>query len=246
VRRQSGLTLLEVLVASALLAVFFASVYGLVSGTLEIRNAIEESATPFAVGPVVMERVVEDLRGVLIEPYKDVDALHSENESVGGETCTKVDFVTTVPSRRRVKVQDEWVKARLNECGYRCTRSKIRSDAVALYRREDLGVDETPLEGGDFYKLADLVKTFRIDWYAEDPGDPQNSEDQKGEDAWDAKKEKKLPWGCKVTLVLYGTVETDDAGRPLTDAQEYTFVEYVLFPTLHDDKPGQAGGPKPP
>ena len=56
-RRAAGLTLLEVLVASALLAVFFVSVYSLVEAMIATRNAIEEQATPFAVGPTVMERI---------------------------------------------------------------------------------------------------------------------------------------------------------------------------------------------
>lgn len=233
-RTARGLTLLELLVASALLAVFFASVYGLVEGTVETRNAIEDNATPFAVGPAVLDRVVEDLRGANVEPYKDLDAFHAQNESVGSETCTRIDFVTSTPSRARVKIQNEWVKARLNEVGYRCRRSETLQGAVALYRREDLGVDEEPLAGGNYFKLADRVKTFRIDWYAQDPGDPDNADDGKGEEEWDAKKEKKLPYACRVTLEVFADVATDDAGRALGEAEVYSFVTYIAFNSRFD------------
>ncbi len=241
-RRQSGLTLLEVLVATAILAVLFASVYGIVQGTLELRQAIEEKSTPYAVGPVVMDRVVEDLRGAVVEPYKDLDVFHAENESgFGSETSTKIDFVTVVPSRSRVKVQREFVKARINEVGFRMRRSETAQGLGALYRREDLGVDEEPLEGGKYYKLCDRVKTFRIDWFAEDPGDPTTDEG-KGEEEWDAKKEKKLPFACRITLTLVGDTAVDDQGRPLEDAPEYTFSTFVVFAGRHD-KADQAKQP---
>jgi hypothetical protein len=200
---------------------------------LKKRNRIEEGQTPFAIGPVVMDRVVEDLRGALVEPYKDLEAFRAEADTAHGESCTKLDFVTVVPSRSRVKVQQDFVKARINEVGYRLRNSETVSTLSALYRREDLGVDEEPLEGGKYYKLADRVKTFRIDWFAEDPGDP-NGEDAKGEEAWDAKKEKKLPFACRVTLVLIGDSPLDDRGRPLDDAPEYPFVTYVVFNSRHD------------
>ena len=240
-RASSGLTLLELLVASALLAVFFASVYGLVEGTLEVRKAIEEKATPYAVGPVVMDRIVEDLRGALVEPYKDLDVFHAENETVASETSTKLDFVTVVPSRSRVKVQREFVKARVNEVGFRLRRSETAQGLGALYRREDLGVDEEPLAGGKYYKLCDRVKTFRIDWFAEDPGDPTTDEG-KGEEEWDAKKEKKLPYACRITLTLVGETDVDERGRPLEDAPEYTFSTFAVFAARHD----KAEAPKQP
>ena len=45
-RRERGLTLIEVLVATALIGVFFASVYSMVAATVKIRNQIEDEATP--------------------------------------------------------------------------------------------------------------------------------------------------------------------------------------------------------
>jgi prepilin-type N-terminal cleavage/methylation domain-containing protein len=237
-RRQRGLTLLEVLVASAILAVFFASVYSLVASALNQRAQIEEEATPYAVGPAVMELMVNDFRNALLEPYKDFDAFHAESETFNSETCTKVDFVTAVPSRARVKVMRDYVKARINEVGYRLRRSETAQGLQALYRREDLGVDEEPLAGGLYYKLADRVKVFRIDWFPDDPGDP-TTDDAKGEDAWDAKKEKRLPFACRITLTLMGDSTTDDRGRLLNDAPEYTFVSYVLFASRHDKADAQ-------
>lgn len=232
-RRARGLTLLELLVATAVLAVFFAGVYGLVAAFVDTRNRIEEKATPYAVGPVVMKRVTDDLRAALLEPYKDLDAMRAEAENAQGEPCTKMDFVTVVPSRARVKVGREWQRAHVNEVGYRLRRSETAAGLSALYRREDLGVDDDPLGGGRYHKLCDRVKTFRVDFFAEDPGDP-SADEAKGEEEWDAKKEKKLPYACRVTLTLLGEEVVDSDDRVLEDAPEYTFVSYVTFASRFD------------
>ena len=232
-RGSAGLTLLEVLVASALLAIFFVSVYGLVEGTLKTRADIEEQATPYAVGPVVMQRIVQDLRSAVVEPYKDLDVFRAESKNVNGDSTTKIDFVASVRSRARVRVKDEMVAAAVNEVGFRARRSESANGLLALYRREDLGVDEEPLAGGSYHKLCDRVKTFKMEFFQEDPGDPA-TDDAKGVESWDAKAKKALPWGCRLTLVLVGEVDTDDRGHALRDAPEYAFVDFIVFPTRFD------------
>ena len=242
-RSASGLTLLEIMVATAILGVLFTAVYSLVSALIVERNRIEEQSTPYAIGPVVMDRIVEDLRAAIVEPYKDGDAFHAEVETINGEAATKLDFVAAVPSRARVRVGRERVKAGLNEIGYRMRGSETARGLGALYRREDLGVDEEPLAGGAYYKLADRVKEFRIDWFAEDGGDP-DSDDAKGEEEWDAKKEKKLPFACRITLTFVGETSVDDRGRPIEDAPEYKFVAYQVFASRYDKADQQQQPPK--
>lgn len=244
VRGARGLTLIEVLVATALLGVFLTSVYTLVAATVNLRNRLEDEATPYAVGPVVIDRIVEDLRAATIEPYKDGNAFHAEVETVHGEAATKLDFVAASPSRRE-QVGREWVKSRLNEIGYVLRPSKTVDGLGALYRREDMGVDEQPLAGGKCYKLADRVKEFRIDWFAEDGGDPE-SDDAKGEEEWDAKKEKKLPFACRITLTLMGETAVDDRGRAIEDAPEYHFVTYHVFASRYDKADQQQQQQQPP
>lgn len=232
------MTLLEVLIASALLAVFFVGVFAIVWSTIRTRQAIEDKAVPFATGPVVMQRVVEDLEMFQTEAFdttKDVfKASASRPEDV------RFDFVTAVPSRDRVEVKDEWVRAGVNETGYRLRRSESDSDLYALYRREDLGVDSEPTEGGKYYKLCDRVRTFAIDWYEEDPGEP-GSEDAEGVPDWDARKEGKLPWGCRVTLVLAGNPELTDDGDT-GRARDYVFQTYVPFRTRFEKPDGAQPG----
>ncbi len=243
------MTLLEVMAATAILGMFLMSVYALVWSTLKTRDDIEEAALPYTAGPVVLQRVLDDLRGAIVEPFKDYDAFRATTESTGDDSAV-IDFVTTVDSRVRVEQDEEWLKSAVCEVGYRIRRSETAEGLFALYRREDFGVDDEPLEGGKFYKVVDRVKTFRIDWFEEDTKGEPAGDEAEGVPEWDAKKEKRLPWACRVTLVLVGDELADDEGDVVEDAKEYTFLAYVAFASRFDKAdsaapsgPGNPGNP---
>ncbi|MCG3135078.1 MAG: hypothetical protein HMLKMBBP_02581 [Planctomycetes bacterium] len=236
-RRAAGLTLLEVLAASALLALFFVGVFTVVFDAIRLRDDIESSAAPYAVGPAVMKRILDDFSYAQIDAIKDGDAFRASSESVGADDSARVDFVTAVPSRSRVEIRDEWVRAQLNETGYRLRRSESGTGSYALYRREDFGVDDDPLEGGLYYKVCDRVKGFTMDFFKDDPGDP-NTEDARGETDWDAKKEGKLPFGARITLVLEGP-PSDDEDEP---ARDVVFEAFMTFRSRNDKKDAAATG----
>jgi hypothetical protein len=241
-RLAAGLTVLEVLVASAILLTFLTAVFGLVFMMGELRNGVERAAAPYAIGPAVLDLVAEDLRHALLEPYEDVDAFKAEGDTMGGADTTKIDFVTAVSSRSKVEVDDEWVRAAICEVGYRLRRSETADGLFALYRREDFGVDENPLEGGKYYKLCDRVVVFRIDLFAEDPGTP-DSDEAEGELEWDAETEERLPWGARITLSVMPPVEVDDRGDPIEDVEPLEFVRFVNFIQRFDAVQSGSGNP---
>ena len=214
--------------ASAILLWFLGSVFGLVWSLADRRNALEFQTAPYGIGPPVLALVCEDLRHALVEPYEDFDAFKAEGDTMGGEDTTKLDFVTVVPSRSKVRVDNEWVRSAVCEVGYRMRRSETADGLFALYRREDFGVDDKPLEGGKYYKLCDRVAEFRIDFFEDDPGQPE-SDDADGELEWDAEDKKGLPYACRVTLVVMPPVEVDDRGNPVRDVAPLVFVRYVNF-----------------
>ncbi len=241
-RSQRGLTVLEVLLASTMLLMFLSSLFGLVWSIAEFRDQIEQEVRPYDMAPPVLALVVQDLNNVLVEPYKDRDAFKGEGDTIGGEDTTKLDFVTAVSSRSAVEIDDEFVKSAICEIGYRVRRSEVYDDLFALYRREDFGVDEEPFEGGKYYKLADRIASFRIDFYEEDPGKPEGDE-AKGLQDWDAKEQGGLPYGCRITLVVVPPYETDEDGNALEELQEITFVRYVAFPQRFDVDAGGSSAP---
>lgn len=237
--RRRGMTLLEVLAAAALLGLFFIGVYGLVFATIDKRQMIEDKALPWAVGPAVIRQIEDDLRAFVqapFDPVKDVFIASAPRESE-----TRLDLVVAAASREKVKVKDELVRAGANETGYRLRRSEEDRSLYSLYRREDFGVDSEPNEGGRYFKLCDRVKAFTIAWFPEDPGEP-GSDAAEGLPDWDQRKEQKMPWGCRVTLVLAGIQTAEEAAddRP---AQDHVFVTYIPFRTRFDKSDG--GAPPP-
>ena len=135
-----------------------------------------------------------------------------------------LDFVATTNSLVTRYDRDRYLQSDVNEIGYRLRPNPNYDDFLEIYRREDMGVDDDPTEGGKYYKVCDGVRSLRLDWFAEDPGEP-GSDDADGKTEWDAKKEGKLPWACRVTLVLVGPGEPDDDVPP----PEWTFQQYVAF-----------------
>jgi len=243
--RSAGFTLLELTVAMAISSIFFLSVFTLIWSTIETRQAIEASALPFATAPAVLNRLTEDLRHATTEPYKDGDTFKAELENVGGEDSTKLHLVSAIASRTKTEVDQKLVRAAINEIGWQCRRSETRSGLLTLYRREDFGVDDKPFEGGKFYKVVDGVRSFRLDWFDADPGDP-DGDAAEGEEDWDASKDDGLPWGCRITLVLVPPQEVDDLGDPVGEpAEDLEFILYFAFPT-RDNRPDQAPGQVPP
>jgi len=239
-RHAAGLTVHEVLVASAILLWFLGMVFGTVFMTASFRDSIERQVAPYGIGPPVLDLVCEDLRHALIEPFEDLDAFKAEGDTAGGADTTKIDFVTVVHSRSKVEVDREWVRSSICEVGYRLRRSETEDGLFALYRREDFGVDDKPLEGGKFYKLCDRVTEFRIDFFAEDPGSP-DSDEADGQLEWDAETEKRLPWACRVTLSIMPPVELDDRGDPVEDVEPLEFVRYVNFVERFDAEASPGG-----
>ena len=234
------MTLLEVLVASALLGVFFVGVFSIVWSTIRTRQEIEVKAIPWSVGPAVMGRIVEDLQWVQVESIDDAqDCFKGEGERTED---TRLDFLTALPSRDVVKIEDAEIRAQVNEVGYRLRDSENERGQFALFRREDFGVDDKPTEGGRYYKLCDRVTEFRIDYFPEDPGDPAG-DDAEGLREWDYKKEGKLPWGVRVTLVLAANPEAEftdaeDEGTP----PDHVFTVVIPFRTRYDRAEAQAAG----
>jgi type II secretory pathway component PulJ len=231
-RAGAVFTLIELIVASVVAAVFFLGVFSIVLTMLDQRQHIEESALPYNTAPAVLDRLTEDLRNAVYRPYNGGDVFHAERENVNGEEVTRLQFVAAVSSRRKFEVDREQVRAYINEIGWRCRRSETRDGLIAIYRREDPGVDDKPLEGGKYAKVVDGVVAFSIDFFPNDPGSPED-EGAKGEEEWDAKKDDGLPWACRITLSLMPQYDTDENGQPVSDVppEPLEFRTYVVFPT---------------
>ena len=95
----AGFTLVEILVALALLGMMLPALYGILTATVRLRINIQESGNPYGIGPRIIDLIEEDLRGIYFTNLKDQAFFIGESLTVSGQDADRIDFVTTVDSR---------------------------------------------------------------------------------------------------------------------------------------------------
>jgi prepilin-type N-terminal cleavage/methylation domain-containing protein len=229
---ERGFTLVEVLVGALVLGIFISFIYGVVISAFRVRGVIESSTSALASGTMAVDLVARDLENAVILPFKDFDAFKAEDEG----NSTRLTFVTSMDSRRQEEVEGDLLRTDMAETGFAVRQG---DDGLILYRRETFGIDDKPLDGGDWYKVVEGVREFRIQWYADDPSEENGDEENDALDEWNAKEEKKLPRSAKITLILEGNSTNPDAAGQML---EYTFVRWVVLPGADDALPENAEG----
>ncbi|MCU0727785.1 MAG: prepilin-type N-terminal cleavage/methylation domain-containing protein, partial [Planctomycetes bacterium] len=90
-RRNSGFTLLEIMVALALLGLLTVGAYTVAVGTMKAKTRIDEAAAVYTAGPQILDLVERDLRGAYLHGVKDLKALKAIRQSLGGAECSLLD-----------------------------------------------------------------------------------------------------------------------------------------------------------
>lgn len=232
-----GFTLVEVLVGALVLGIFITFVYGAVVSAFRVRSVVQSTTSALADGTVAVEIVARDLESAFWRPMEESNAFKAEDD--GDRTI--LNFLTTTDSRRQEEFDRRLLRSDVTETGYRLRQG---DGGFVLFRREQFGVDDRPLEGGDWFKVVDGVREFRIEWFEKDPAEEGGDEDADAQKAWDAKEKKKLPRAGRITLVLEG--KSSDPERP-EEIVEYGFTRWVVLPGADDADPkAQQPGGNPP
>jgi prepilin-type N-terminal cleavage/methylation domain-containing protein len=227
-RAAPGFTLVEVLVGALILGIFVSFVYGAVVSAFQVRTVVQTTTSALATGSMAVEIVARDLENAFGRPVQGGDFFKADEE--GGDRA-RLAFLTTTDSRVQEEVDRALVRSDVTEVGYRTRQGE---QGLVLYRREQFGVDDKPLEGGDWYKVAGGVQEFRVEWFEKDPSEEGGDADRDALKSWNAKeKEGKLPRAARIVLVLEGA--SSDPSHP-DELMTYRFTRWVLLPGA-DDKP---------
>jgi hypothetical protein len=145
-----------------------------------------------------MDMIERDLRGILTLNRTRQDHLRVRNRVLVGIDGDSIDFVATTKSLVVRPDDDRFLQTFVNEVGYRLRPSPESDDFLEIYRREDLGVDEDPFDGGEFSFLTDRIKSFDIQIYEEDGPDAEPV------DEWGQEGTEKigLPARLEITMVV--------------------------------------------
>jgi general secretion pathway protein J len=205
-RRESGMTLVEAMIAIAILTIVMTMVYGGFSQTMRNRAIMEEGMDRAHVVRVAMERMAREISQAFVSIHLNPNAtlvtmrtvFHGRHEGEG----SRLDF-TSFSHRRLFRDAHE---SDQNELGYFLThhRNEDGDDTVALVRRESRRIDDAPEEGGQLTIMIDDVRELSFRFL-----DPQS---QQWVDDWDTNglETNRLPAQVMIRLVVPALGDHDD------------------------------------
>jgi len=190
-----GFTLLEILIAIAILALVVSSLYGAYSSTLDTTEMVESIRDVDQVARLALMQMVDDFKCLYYQkaqgedeesPYGFGGVMEVEEEGgaiVAFATTSRLDFDMTFPSQRINRVSYVVEKQPDNEKLYRLVRRELPFADLPGERQEIV------------VELADGVESLSLNYFGEDG--QQFSQ-------WDSKTEGLLPRLVQIRLQMAG------------------------------------------
>ncbi len=195
-----GLTMIEIMVAIAILAMIAVLIHGVIDSLSRGKKAEAVRAERAHEGREAMQRIVRDISAAYLSMHvPSIPVLMTERTAFVGRSSTQFDHIdfTAFAHLRTERDAHESDQA---EVGYFVTRDPDVPDKMDLVRREQTPIDLDPLKGGIVNVVAEDVQEFDIHYF-----DPLTSQ---WVDTWDSMQitgqPNRLPLEVKVTLVLKG------------------------------------------
>ena len=193
--KARGFTLIEILIAIAILALVVSSLYGAYSGTLDTTQVVESIRDVDQVARLALMQMGDDFKSLYYqkEQGKDTESPYSfggvgEAEGEGGEivafaTTSRLDFDMTFPSQRINRVSYIMEKQPDNEKLYRLVRKELPF-ADLPGERQEVSVE-----------IADRVESLSLTFFNQDGQEFSQ---------WDSKAEGLLPRLVHIRLQMAG------------------------------------------
>ncbi|MGH7298326.1 MAG: type II secretion system protein GspJ, partial [Polyangiaceae bacterium] len=211
-----GMTLLEILVAIAILAMVAVLIHGVIDSLSRGRKGEGMRAERAHEGREAMLRMVRDLSGAYLSMHVPaIPALMTSRTAFVGKSSSpydRIDF-TAFAHLRTERDSHESDQA---EVGYFVVADPEVSDKMDLVRREQTPIDFEPLKGGIVNVVAEDVERFDVRFL-----DPMTG---MWVETWDSMQvtgqPNRLPLEVEITIVLKGVGE----GPP------YSYTTKVFLP----------------
>jgi type II secretion system protein J len=190
-----GFTLLEILIAMAILALVVSSLYGAYSGTLDTTQLAENVRDVDQVARMALMQMVDDFKSLYYQksqgegeesPYSFGGVTEAEGEGgpiVTFATTSRLDFDMTFPGQRINRVSYIMEKQPDNQKLYRLVRKELPFADLAGERQELL------------VEIADGVESLSLTYFNEDGQEFSQ---------WDSKTEGLLPRLVSIKLQMAG------------------------------------------
>lgn len=199
--RAAGLTLIEVLIAIAILALIGTLIYGAMDGMSKTRKGIGQMSDRYHQGRQAIARMGRELQSAFLsrhQPVMNQNLLVRRTIFIGEDSspADRIDF-TAFAHKRLMSDAHESDQA---EIGYFAARDPEQSGKLDLVRRESKVIDLEPAKGGVVNVLAEDIDSFNVQYYEQLTGE--------WVDTWDSSQPAgqidRLPTMVWITLVLKG------------------------------------------
>jgi general secretion pathway protein J len=149
-----GFTLLEVLIAVAILAVILLILYGTYASSMDAVQIARQKQQAHQRARIALDRIVKDLECASIQAHIDLPenirlGMIGEDGEIFGKPSDRLDFTTLA----HVCVGDTGIKTDLCEVGYHLVQDP-ENEGYILYRRDAGPPDDDFTEGGKSHELA--------------------------------------------------------------------------------------------
>ena len=162
---KRGLTLLEIILAVAVLAVVGTMVYGGFSQTALNKARVEEDVEHSRIVHMALERMARELTMAFVSTHANpsLDLRVVETAFIGKNNGKddRVDFTSFSHRRlyRNARESDQ------NEISYFVTQHPDDRDVQVLARREQNRIDEDPRRGGKSQILVENIEEFNLEYF---------------------------------------------------------------------------------
>ena len=162
---KRGFTLLEVILAVAVLAVVGTMVYGGFSQTALNKARVEEDVNHSRIVHMALERMARELTMAFVSTHTNpsLDLRVVETAFIGKNNGKddRVDFTSFSHRRlyRNARESDQ------NEISYFVTQHPDDRDVQVLARREQNRIDEDPRRGGKSQILVENIEEFNLEYF---------------------------------------------------------------------------------
>lgn len=207
---RRGFTLLELLVAIAILAMISTVIYGAFAAMRKSKEGLERVQDRYREGRTAMARIARDLSSAYLSMHQPIDARQAVQKTmfVGkrGTPTDRIDF-NCFCNLRRDRDAHESDQAEISYFG---SEDPDQPGKLDLARRSSARLDLDPRHGGRIEVLASDIDLFELEYL-----DPQTSNYVEN---WDSSQTtgqpNRLPLMVKVTLILNsGKRSASDSGR---------------------------------
>jgi len=199
-RLERGLTLLEVMVAVAILAMVSLLIYGAFDSMNRGKKSLERMTDRYHQGRGAMDRMAMELSSAFLSLHQPLTQQQIRRLTVFvGTHSTPADRIDFASFSHRRLTRDSH-ESDQNEISYFASQDPDVSGKVDLARREANMIDIEPKKGGEVNVLVDDIESFSVKYL-----DPTTG---LWTDTWDTTQATsqpgRLPFEIKLTLVLKG------------------------------------------